>query len=324
MWVSDQVLLDPRFRFHYFVPHVEHDVRDSSPLQLYSPGLLRTAFVFRAAATWPADIRELSADVLSIFRLRALGLLDRRLMPVEYSAFEELQQHSLPPFLCVLSTDQTAEFVDSVIRNSKYHWLHISTHNIRHAVPIEEVTPKLLHAHALEALSRYKSPAWESPFDGHARGYLVQPVDQTSTTLDAISYGHGITIANETALRSFRFELSREGSLGPDCPDAYVRTSVEAVRTTEAARYSLTRGKPPHTRDRLIVAVFTPAWYAKRQLAIDENRRLDTNERRAANKLFRALLSQDAHHLNIEWDVPRRRRSKKWINRQSTNVYARI
>jgi hypothetical protein len=97
-WIADRILQDPRFRIWYVVPHPDQDLFNATPLQFYSPGIVDTARIFSLVATLPADIRELTADYDSIFIFRCLGLIDRRVVPIQFSSFRKLLEQL--PALC--------------------------------------------------------------------------------------------------------------------------------------------------------------------------------------------------------------------------------
>lgn len=114
-WVAGQVLRDPRLRIAYLVPHEDQDLTLASPLQFYTPGILNTAAVFFRIAEWPATIHEIGASPRHILQFRVLGNLSHLATPIEYSAFSELARHWSLPFKCVVSTDETRDFVSATI-----------------------------------------------------------------------------------------------------------------------------------------------------------------------------------------------------------------
>ena len=292
-FLSRQYLLDPRFRFWYLVPHPDQDLRHASALQLYTPGILDTANVFAAAAHWPADIRELSADAEDVLVHRVLGHLDRRLLPVEFSAFEHIVNDRVRPFLCVLSTADTHEFVSRSIAPFRGAWLHISTESIADALPIDAVTPARLRDHARQAIRQF---APECPYPGFAEmveRILSEPVPAARTPLEGLEYRHGLTIANEIALRAFGFDLQQQATLVPNDPEAYVRASIESARLVQRARESLVSSERLPPANRLILTALSPAW-SLRKTELDRAK-LPPGTPPEALSVWRDVLRQEFH-----------------------------
>jgi hypothetical protein len=224
-YLSRQYLLDPRLRIWYLVPHLDQDPRNASSLQLYTPGILRTAAVFAQLASWPADIREWSSAPQDVLIHRILGHLDQRMLPIEFSAFEQIVNDRSRPFLCVISSSESHEFVTRRIASSRGSWLHVSTGKIPDAIEIEDVTPAVLRDYAVQAMQKFAKNCPHPDFPRMTAPLLSEPIFDARIKLEETERRHGVTLPNEVALRAFGFDLTQLEYLVPNNPDAYVRAN---------------------------------------------------------------------------------------------------
>lgn len=303
----DIFVRDPRFRIWYWVPHPDQDLTQASPLQFYTPGILRTSGIFAEIATWPGDIRELpeAPEHSLVFRLG--GLLDRRVTPVEFSAFAELAPVFPMPFRCVISTPDSSEFVAESLSKMPQSiggmlpWLHISTHQVSDAVFMGDVTRQLLRKYALDALDIYEAAVEQPAFIQAAREVLAKDPYDRSVVINQTEYGHGITAPNEIAARSFGFTFADEKELRPDRTEAYIDTAIGSATAAERSRNSLLHNRPLLPVNKYTIAVLSPAWVS-RNLSIDPDKVPDAALRRTLVNVWRSLLKQETHFMQLPAD----------------------
>ena len=294
-YLTRQYLLDHRFRFWYLVPHPDQDPRTASPLQLYTPGILKTAAVFAQLASWPADIREWSAEPRDVLIHRILGHLDKRLLPVEFSAFEQIVSDRARPFLCVVSTEESHEFVTRCIAPYRRTWLHVSTEKIPDALFIEDATPAVLRDYAVQAVQEFAKDSPYPRFTELVGPTLSESVFDARIKLEGIERRNGVTIPNEVALRAFGFDLTKLEYLVPNDPSAYVQASIQSAVLVEKSRDALIGTRRLVPNNRFIVTVLSPAW-SFRKTEIERHDLPVGSWSSEIASVWRSMLRQEVHY----------------------------
>jgi hypothetical protein len=208
--VANAYLTDPHFRISYLVPHPDQDLELASPWQGATEGLVQTAHLFECAVTLPADVRELYSSWAGIAVFRCIGLISHRTIPVEFSAFSKATRLGMwPPFRCVLSTAQTADFVDAQIVANPGEWLHRSDAEGPGRVLVESATSKDVRAY----VRRRAEQMMNSPERQLAEmcDAVLQGKPESAKAINLQSPRHNITRPNEVALESFGCTLGPSG-----------------------------------------------------------------------------------------------------------------
>jgi hypothetical protein len=204
---ANAYLTNRNFRLNYIVPHPDQNLELASPWQGATEGLVRTAHLLEQAMTLPADIRELCSNWASVAVFRCMGLISHRIFPVEYSAFSEATRLGLwPPFRCVLSTTETADFVDAQIIENPGAWLHLSEATGAGRLGIDSATSKDVLAYVRRRVEQMmKSPEQEFAEACHA---TLPGKAQRQKVVALQAPRHNITRPNELALEAFGCSLS--------------------------------------------------------------------------------------------------------------------
>ncbi len=294
-WVAEQMIRDPRFRIYYLVPHPPQNLTDASPVQFYTPGILNTAPIFETLAQWPGDIREWGGEPEYTLHLRVLGLLDRRVMPIELPSFDEYtKQFDMAPFNCVVSTRETADSIKQIVSVAKTTWLHVSTEKIVGATFIGDVTPEFLRDFCRGALSAYLERHPDQNFEAYAREILDADIDRTRVALNRPYHGSGVTRSNEIALESFGFEFTEHAPLNPSHPDSYVEASISSAKLVALSRERLLSGKNVNTANSFILTASSPAWTSRNQV-LDVRKLKGIEGGHTLQSIWKELLNQDRH-----------------------------
>lgn len=221
--VANAYLSDPSFRINYLVPHTDQDLELASPWQGATQGLVQTAHLFERALSLPADVREICASWSNIATFRCMGLIAHRIIPVEFSAFAEATRQGMwPPFRCVLSTADTADFVDSEIIANSDEWLHLSDAEGPGRILVNSATWKDIFGYVKRRVEKMiNSPdcQFAEVCDSVLQGELPG-----SKVVNLHSSRHNLTRPNDAALESFGCVLGSNGR--GDSP----RTEKNAIR----------------------------------------------------------------------------------------------
>jgi hypothetical protein len=297
---TELVLRDARMRIWYFVPHTDDELRSASPLQLFLPGILRTAGLLSEVAKWPADVRELTSDFSSVLVFRILGKIEPRICPIRLSSFGDVEGAIEGPFLCVISTDDTVEAVRALVRVSTRAWMHVSTIRGDDTIHVSEVSHSAFMEYTARALTRYAELGGDKGFVEAVRSVLADPAERQLTSLDVSLPPHGTVRSNETALGAFGFQVKRIPAVDPRDRDAYVRAILESYAAVVGGRESLLGERGLTPVNGLILSDLSPAWVA-RFLGNPFESVADRAERRAASTLWRAMRAQTGYSIeNIE------------------------
>jgi hypothetical protein len=205
--VGNAYLTHRHFRINYLVPHPDQDLELASPLQGATEGLVRTSHLLERAMILPADIRELCSDWASVAVFRCMGFISHRIFPVEFSAFSEaVRQDMWPPFRCVLSTVETADFVDAQIIENPGTWLHLSDATGPGRIAVNSATSKDVLAYVRRRVEQMMS----SPEHKLAQvcDDVLRGKPKAGKVINLQSPRHNITRPNEIALEAFGCTLS--------------------------------------------------------------------------------------------------------------------
>jgi hypothetical protein len=234
-FVSDVYLTDLRFRICYFVPHFDQNLEEATVFQGATKGLVATAALLEWTMIQPADIRELTASWNNIAFFRTAGLITHRVLPIEHSAFREVVRWpSGPPFRCVVTADESADFVDSCIADRRDLWLHVSTKPGAGRKNLEDVNWRTILDHVRGRLKDLEGDANNDFLVKAARSFLTTS-PPSGRRLSLPRTGHNLTRANEIALQAFGCKLS-EGRQSPGTEDGQRRPfAVNALLLTVPA-----------------------------------------------------------------------------------------
>jgi hypothetical protein len=205
--VATAYLTNRHFRVSYLVPHPDQDLELASSWQGATEGLVQTSHLLERAMTLPADIRELCSDWASVAMFRCIGLISHRIFPIEYSAFSEATRLDMwPPFRCVLSTVETADFVDAQIIENPGAWLHLSEVTGPGRIAIDSSTSKDVLAYVRRRVAQMMN----SPERKLAEvcDAVLKGKQQAGKVVNLQSPRHNITRPNEIALEAFGCTLS--------------------------------------------------------------------------------------------------------------------
>jgi hypothetical protein len=282
------------------VPHPDQNLHDASPFQFYLPGILGTADLFARLATWPADIREFSAEPQDILIHRILAHLDLKAIPIQYSAFANLAEDRTRPFSCVISTRETHEFVTRTIAPHRRFWLHISTERTTDVLYVGDVTPADLMNHAGNIVNEMSGDADQRPFFKSARTVLSDSIYGMRTRIDALERRHGVTLPNEIALRAFGFDLTERQQLVPTDTQAYVAASIDSAMLVDQSRRRLLEDRLTPNNE-FILTVLSPAWTV-RQLEVGRDEEPPGISRKMLNSVLHWILRQQFHFSHVTKD----------------------
>lgn len=288
---------DPRFRIYYLVPHPRQNPADASPLQLYTPGILKTATIFEVLAKWPGDIREWSSAPKHTLFLRALGYLDRRVSPIEIPSFDGIVGQEIPlPFMCVISTQDTFKSVEESLSRSRIPWLHLTTHDGAGVPSFWGATPAMLRTFCRGALDAYLRLYPDVNFEFYARSLLADEPYGGTIRIKEPSRGAGVTRSNEIALEAFGYRFQKHAPLTPNDPSSYVDASLHSALIVERRRRQMLAGRDVDPRNSFIVTAWSPAWSVRRR-TFDRRRLADAKRGRQLAEIWDSMLNQE-HHLS--------------------------
>src|SRR5450759_6477 len=107
-----------QFKIWYFVPHLHADPHQATMLMGFPKGIIDTWFLFRGIPFFPSDVRELYAQRDNILPWRITGSLTYKIAPIQIEYLSDAYHLIEPLFCCIISTPETAEAVDDVVRSA--------------------------------------------------------------------------------------------------------------------------------------------------------------------------------------------------------------
>ena len=229
MLASDLYLMDPRYRICYFVPHPDQNLAEASLFQGATKGLVDTARLLEEVMIHPADVRELTASWRDIAIFRTAGLITHKIFPVEHSAFKEVVNWpAVPPFRCVVSTDENADFVDECLSSQQDAWLHLSTTPASGRHDLFCLSRQTVLDYVRHRLDRLEGDAEYGAIVEIIRSFLTKNLP-ASRRISLPRTSHNLTRPNEIALMAFGCKLPD----GPGSPETERRATQWIVRSAD-------------------------------------------------------------------------------------------
>ncbi len=227
--VTEIYLTDLRYRICYFVPHPDQKLEEALPFQGSTIGMVATARLLEKVMLFPADVRELSASWREIALFRTAGLITHKVLPAEYSAFEQLVTlpHGLP-FRCVVSTDDNAELIDQFLLPQKETWLHVSTMPGEGRYELHKLTRVTFLDYVRRRLDQMEDGVNCKDMVPTIRSLLTLKLPGTKI-ITLPETGHNLTRPNEIALQAFGCRLPE----GPESPLTEKRAAQWVVRSAD-------------------------------------------------------------------------------------------
>lgn len=242
--LEEQHMRNPMFRFWYFVPHPDQDLRNATPFMAFTPGILLTAPLFARVLDWPIDIREPFSSREDVLRARSSGAIDLCLMPIEHTAFTAVVQGLSVPLRCVVTDDESCDWVDAQVAASQIPWMHISTVPGPGRVPFETATDDNFLAYAAQVGDALRAVGRDEDFRRWLEVTLAGKRTRTIRKVPCPNFEHNTTMPNLAAFRALRLTTSVVAPLRSDDSDRYVAAIVRSAEVVADQRRRMIDGAP--------------------------------------------------------------------------------
>ena len=214
---------------HYWVPHREQDLTQSSPLQGFTPDVTQAAPCYSHIATLPKSIPELLGGNHGSIAYRMVSE-PYAALPVQVDQMETAFELLKPFCSCMWSCDdEIAALVDTFIATRPEPILHISSSGNGNSMKADDVKRITIRDHVLRLLEYRASQGYQvrGLFDLIRVNDRFERVDS-----DLPYYGHLITQPNERALQAVGFVFQRKFQLANMDNEPYfdaLRSQVDPV-----------------------------------------------------------------------------------------------
>lgn len=214
---------------HYWVPHREQDLTQSSPLQGFTPDVTQAAPCYSQIATLPKSIPELLGGNHGSIAYRMVSE-PYIALPVQVDQMQRAFELFSPFCSCVWSSDdEMAALVETFIATRKEPILHVSPSGIGNSLKEDEVQRTTIRDHVLRLLEYRAGQGYQL----NALLHLIRAnVNFENVSVDVPYYGHLICQPNELALQAVGCEFERSIQLiGTDNEPYFeaLRTQVDAM-----------------------------------------------------------------------------------------------
>lgn len=288
------------FKIHYILPHEEQNLRDASPFQGFTPGLIGTSDFTPFCLGLPADVRELWATRTSVRTLRIAGDLAYSIIPIDIRFIENLLQDWRIVFACVYSYNQYIENEVAQV-NTELPILHASDHNGR-----ATVRPNILNNETLrdyvstvaDALS--SKPKWET-FYKDIRSTIDDASRPHHKMISLNTRSHLTTEPNECALRSLCCAMKAGPPPAPTGSKQYVRAILRSYDAVAYQRQQVIRDAPGLTEYTPVSTILTvPSVYTERYRGRSLEKLKDQGgDRRIVEEVARQIIRQESYYLSV-------------------------
>lgn len=258
---------DPRCRIAYLIPHLPQSLEEASIFGWYTEGLHAAAEPILVVATLPADIREPHADINSILIRRLTGTIWPLVTPIETPALPQTLQFLPTPFrVCISTSREVAEVVDTLVLNSAWPILHASTVSGHGRTPLAAMDVARIGKYVRQVLDAMSTDANLASFVRAVRQVLSQ-TPQRIARKHPLKIGlHNVVRPNELALEAFGRKLvnisriSVPITVSPD-HQRYVSRICASADAVYGERERLLKDITPDIRDyRYVLAVPSIFW----------------------------------------------------------------
>lgn len=242
---SDFYLSDERFRISYFIPHPDQNLEEASPFQGATQGMVDTVRLLEGAILLPADVREIASSWRHIAFFRASGLISHRILPAEYSAFRQLVSWpNLPPFRCVISSDESADFVEECLSFRRDTWLHLSSQPAEGRFALDRLPRRVLCDYVKQRIDQLEGDAEYGVLAKYVRPLLSANLPGTRR-ISLPCTMHNLTRPNELGLMAFGCKLP-DGPESPMTEKGSAHWIMRSVDFVDRQRRELLTGEQRH------------------------------------------------------------------------------
>jgi hypothetical protein len=227
-----------------------------TPFHGFTRSLVETRPILERITSFPSNVFELFAEKSRAGFARMNGVSAYRVLVADHSRLEGLRLYPGNPFSVFISNDDTYDSVENYRRSSLFPLLHVTTSKSSNVINLTYFKPadlRDLFARVLSFLEASGEPEMV---------LLPQPSTPLAVwnpePIELPELAHGVTIPNEIALSSLKFQLSAgkplpavvegEGGYASAPANAAIiralRESVEAVRA-QRSRFASQHEGPP-------------------------------------------------------------------------------
>lgn len=191
---------------HYWVPHREQDLTQSSPLQGFTPDVMQAALCYAQIATLPKSIPELLGGNHGSIAYRMVSE-PYAALPVQVDQMQTAFELLNPFCSCMWSSDdEITALVETFIATRQEPILHVSPSGTGNSLKQVEVQRATLRDHVLHVLEYHATQGYQ--VDGLIN-LIRANKNFEKVKSDLPYYGHLITQPNELALQAVGFEFER-------------------------------------------------------------------------------------------------------------------
>ncbi len=298
MYIHDVSPLIGALSIIYIVPHGPSELDDASPLQLISPGIIKTHYAFPEITRYPRDASELMLDAKSLTAVRIAGR-GFSILPIPIDLLPHALEAASPRITVVVTADAELEAAaQAAIGQRPEPILHTSVLG-RWADRAD------IAAHCLRVARYWKTTAENEQLGIMLEKELVDWADPLERThLKWHENRHLTALPNITALRSVGFDPQPwdEKPFVAKENEPYFEVIHQGVSAIGTLRREATAANPSlqaraHTDLILTVPGVLREW---RRVARWRDFPADSEYEKPLKSLFRQLIARDTYSFQIE------------------------
>jgi hypothetical protein len=276
---------------HYWVPHREQDLTESSPLQGFTPDVTQAAPCYAQIATLPKSIPELLGGNHGSIAYRMVSE-PYATLPVQVDKMQTAFELLKPFCSCMWSSDdEIAAMVETFVATRQEPILHVSRSGTGNSLKADDVQRTTIRDHVLRLLE-YRAT------QGYQVGYLIDLIrvnmNFEKVKSDLPHYGHLITQPNELALQAVGFEFERNIQLTGIDNEPYFEALRSQVDPMFGARASFYEEDPEIYRSVPYELIVTAPSILKRIRVLLRNlgRDLPAEKRRLVRSVLKQMIGR--------------------------------
>jgi hypothetical protein len=193
----------------FFVPYLEQNLEESSPLQGFTPDLYEAARTYARIALLPKCLHELLSNNEQVLAFRIAGE-PHRILPVELSKIATVLERLAPIYACILSVnDDIANIVKKLLPLVDWPILHISPDDLD-GITNAEIGRSIVASYVTTVLERQEQESNSTALLFKAvRESIIENHGFVAVTIPSIPrYAHLTTEPNQAALQAVGLEFA--------------------------------------------------------------------------------------------------------------------